>query len=82
LNLENVKNDTAFRVGFDPSGVYKKKDSTYTLKFIFNAWEDEKQESPFVKVRCIADFKFEGVTSFENIPSFFYINSIAYYSLM
>lgn len=77
LNLEDIKNDTAFLVGFEPSGIYKEKDSLYELKFIFKAWEEGKEESPIVRVRCVADFKFDGVTSLENIPSFFYLNSIA-----
>lgn len=77
LNLENVKSDTAFLVDFEPSGVYKEDEKLYILKFVFKAMKDEAEESPIVRIRCIAEFKFEGVASLENIPSFFYLNSIA-----
>lgn len=77
LNLGNVKSKTSFVVDFDPSGIFKQEGSIYKLKFTFKAWEEDTPQDIVVDVRCIADFKFEGITSIEEIPGFFYPNSIA-----
>ena len=38
---------------------------------------NENQSSPFVEVSCKGVFKFEEVNNFDEIPDFFYRNSIA-----
>lgn len=37
----------------------------------------EKEEAPFIKVHCSAVFNFGCSIKFEEIPSYFYANSIA-----
>lgn len=64
------------KVSFDPSGIFNSEKSEYELKFIFNAISGESN-SPFVNIECIANFKFENVSNFHEIPSYFYRNSIA-----
>ncbi|MCT3721323.1 protein-export chaperone SecB [Elizabethkingia anophelis] len=75
INFENKKNND-LKISFDPSGIYLTNDLLYELKFIFNALS-EGQDDPFVSITCNATFKFENVKSFEDIPSYFYRNSIA-----
>ena len=48
----------------------------YVLTFIFNALTEEG-ENPFVTIECKATFAFENINTFEEIPSYFYRNSIA-----
>ncbi len=77
IDLQNHTSDKLF-VDFKPSGVFNSKDSTYKLTFDFLAYtSDEKDTSPFVNIKCNGIFKFENVSSLEEIPSYFYRNSIA-----
>ncbi|MCU0349271.1 MAG: protein-export chaperone SecB [Flavobacterium sp.] len=63
-------------ISFEPSGKFDFQTSSYELNFSFIAHNDNL-ESPFVKVECIALFKFDEKIDFENIPTYFYRNSIA-----
>ncbi|MCX2839841.1 protein-export chaperone SecB [Salinimicrobium sp. MT39] len=77
INLENHTSNK-LSVDFKPSGVFHKETSTYDLSFDFSAYtENEKEIEPFVNVRCIGTFKFTSLSSFEDIPPYFYRNSIA-----
>ncbi len=73
INFENKKSND-IQISFDPSGKFNLESSVYELKFIFNASTDD---SSFVMIECIANFKFESVNNFDDIPSYFYRNSIA-----
>lgn len=77
IDLQNHTSDKLF-VDFKPSGVFYSEDSTYKLTFDFLAFTDDKKGAqPFVNIRCNGFFKFENVSSLEEIPSYFYRNSIA-----
>lgn len=77
LDLENqVSKDIS--LSFDTEGVFHSDENKYELVFSVTAFNDEKTiDNPFVKIRCRGIFNFENVNSFEEIPSFFYRNSIA-----
>ena len=61
---------------FQPSGAFtqSEKHSSFELQFGFVA---KKQDSEVVKINCKAVFKFAGSIAFEEIPAYFYRNSIA-----
>ena len=59
-----------------PSGKFIAEKSVYELKFYFYAFNKDIKNS-FVIIECIALFRFENKLNFENIPSYFYRNSIA-----
>lgn len=73
-----LKTGNEIRIKFDPSGVFEVKEnqSVYNLNFVFYAFS-ETQNDPFVKIECNAIFDFAEKISFEEIPPFFYANSIA-----
>ena len=77
LNLENqISKDVS--LSFDTQGVFDDSDKTYELIFSVSAFNEEQTvENPFVKIRCRGTFVFENVQSLEDIPSYFYRNSIA-----
>ena len=75
IDIDNKKSND-LGVSFDPSGIFFSDESTYELKFIFNAFT-EGCNSPFVSIECIANFRFENISSFDEIPTYFYRNSIA-----
>lgn len=65
-------------LSFDTKGVYLNEKSQYELIFSVVAFNEEKTiEEPFLYVRCVGSFGFQNVTSFEEIPDFFYRNCIA-----
>jgi preprotein translocase subunit SecB len=77
IDLDNYTTGD-MNLDFNPKGSYLQEESSYTLTFIVKAFqEDKKLENPFVQIQCVGLFKFENVNSFEEIPDFFYKNSIA-----
>jgi preprotein translocase subunit SecB len=77
INIDfSKKTSNDLNISFEPSGKFNFQDSTYELNFTFVA-DNDNSESPFVKIECIALYKFEEKIDFENIPTYFYRNSIA-----
>lgn len=64
-------------IDFQPSGKFYQETSDFELEFMFRAFTQDKISEPFIQITCTAKFHFESSTSFENIPSYFYKNSIA-----
>ena len=78
LRLVSSSVEKKINIDFQPSGVYHKEKGLYELTFIFKAWDSEKQPSDYtVRVKCNAEFQFAQSVGLEDIPSFFYPNSIA-----
>lgn len=75
INLENY-NKNEYRIEFNPSGIFKKEDKTYTLNFGFTATCDGLIDS-FVSINCVGVFKFNNIEGIDEIPPYFYRNSIA-----
>lgn len=77
IDMNHRTSDNLF-VDFDPSGEFKINEKIYILSFIFSAFSSkEKDTAPFVQVKCVGVFKFEDVNSIDDVPDFFYRNSIA-----
>ena len=76
IDLVN-KTPSQVKVNFEPSGEFDSAESTYDLKFVFFAFSTDNEENPFVKIQCHGIFKFQNVTSIEEIPGYFYRNAIA-----
>lgn len=78
FHLSNVPGEKKINIDFQPSGIYQKDKGLYNLTFTFVAWEDNKTQDNFaVKVKCNAEFQFNGAIGIDEIPAFFYPNSIA-----
>ena len=73
MNLFKRKN---LKIDFTPKGVYDNEKRVFELVFVVSI-ENSSNENPFLKIRCRGFFLFESVNSFEEIPDFFYVNSIA-----
>lgn len=63
-------------VSFQPSGIYFESQKLYKLFFDFSAFYGE-QRSEFITATVVADFLFESSLRLEEIPDYFYSNSIA-----
>lgn len=73
----NIKegNDT-LKLDFNPHGTFYPINKSYKLEFLFQAIEEISKEN-IVTVNCVAWFLFEDIDKLENIPDYFYANSIA-----
>jgi preprotein translocase subunit SecB len=74
----SLKSGKEIKIQFKPKGVFEKNEekSFYNLTFNFIALSSNI-EKPFVDIECNALFEFADTITFEEIPSFFYANSIA-----
>jgi len=75
IDLNNHKSKNLSLV-FNTNGLYNKENSTFELQFVVKV-ANKEAEKPFVEISCKGNFKFENVSCFEEIPDFFYRNSIA-----
>lgn len=77
VNIDfSKRTSNSLDIAFSPSGRFISNESVFELKFKFSAHNGEVGEA-FVEVECVALFKFEENLQFENIPTYFYRNSIA-----
>lgn len=76
IDLSNHKSGD-ISLSFDTRGIFDESQSIYELEFSVIAFNNDLKESPFVSVRCVGVFKFEEVNLLNEIPDFFYRNSIA-----
>lgn len=76
LNLDNLENQE-FKIKFETSGVYVSENKTFELKFQAIIFNGDNQNTPIIDATCIGVFQFENIEHFEEIPEFFYRNSIA-----
>lgn len=76
LDLDNLQSDTSFDIDFKPSGEYIQAEGIYHLKFTFQALKGN-EKNPKILVVCTASFKFRENIPYNEIPNFFYPNSIA-----
>ncbi len=74
LNLDNLDPGVALDMNFAPSGLFDQAKKTFILSFAFKATCNDKD---IVFVNCIAEFEFRNNLNFDEIPEFFYGNSIA-----
>ncbi len=75
IDLNNHKSKD-LELAFKTNGIYENENSTFELHFVVNV-SNKVAENPFVEISCKGNFKFENVSRFEEIPDFFYRNSIA-----
>lgn len=74
LNLKNLPNNATFSLHFSPVGRYEEKSGNFELILLFKAKVGNKN---VVQVECNSIFKFKEPVKLEDIPPYFYPNSIA-----
>ncbi len=72
----NKNTSNEINISFEPKGKFDPNHSTFELIINFVAFND-KPENPFISILCKALFEFEQNIEFDDIPSYFYRNSIA-----
>lgn len=76
LKLEDSQESENVKISFSPSGEFNLEQSIFYLKFMFKA-KQEEESKPFIQIECCAIFSFSDKISFDEIPNYFYVNSIA-----
>lgn len=74
INLKNYK-ESDLGILFTTKGVFHKDKKGFEL--IFSVSLQQENTEPFVHINCKGLFGFENVATIEDIPNFFYRNSIA-----
>ena len=72
----NIQNDAELNISFSPKGVFYAKNAHYDLVFDVTV-ECVETGTEVVKVSCEAFFSFGNKVSIEDIPDYFYPNSLA-----
>lgn len=77
IDLTNLKSEgNSFAMNIAPSGKLNTATKEFDLKFIFTANLNDS-DNPAIYVECEARFVFADVISLDEIPEYFYPNSIA-----
>lgn len=71
------KNHNEISIDINPIGTYSKSNRIFTEILEFLAFEGVNKDSVFIKVTLKANFEFEIGTEINDIPNYFYLNSIA-----
>lgn len=74
LDLAGLKQDSVFDLDFKPSGLFHQNTGAFRLTFLFSA---KIANVEVISVNCQAEFMFESARTLEDIPDYFYANSIA-----
>lgn len=72
----DIPRKTALNISFDPRGTYSQKAGIYKLHFDVDVTCNESQTN-VVAITCEAEFEFNNPIPAEEIPNFFYPNSLA-----
>lgn len=79
LDFSNL-NSSSLELIIEPEGVFHHSTGVYELAFVFKAiaeMKNENENNQIIFVKCIALFEFNEILNFEDIPDYFYTNSIA-----
>lgn len=79
LDFSNI-DFSSLELSIEPEGVFHNSTRFYELSFVFKANAEIKNKSEMkqiIFVKCIAFFEFKEILKFEDIPDYFYPNSIA-----
>lgn len=78
LDLRGIPQSCEFTIAFNPSGEYRQDKGEFLLKLeCIVGYESSGENIQVVNVILEAVFKFKEAIAFENIPSYFYSNSMA-----
>ena len=72
----DIPQDPEFEIQFDPKGSYSQKEGIYRLNFDV-AITCEEKKSDIIQITCEAEFEFNNPLCADEIPDFFYPNSLA-----
>lgn len=72
----NIPNKAELNITFKPKGIFYTKDFRYQLEFDVIV-KCKETDTNVITVSCLSSFTFNGPISIDEIPDYFYPNSIA-----
>ncbi len=72
----NIPSEAELNITFNPKGVFYAKSSRYELEFDVIV-KCKETDTNVITVSCLSSFTFNGLISIDEIPDYFYPNSIA-----
>jgi len=77
-DLTKIENHEGIRIKFNPSGVFDETGKLFVLTFDFSVFEKNKTTADsFISGKMAVEYLFENIETLEEIPPYFYKNSIA-----
>ncbi len=73
---ETREKQNELKLQFSPKGIYFQEEGLFKLSISFIGFEEGKKRKPIIKMETVAEFKFTNNIDFEEIPDYFYTNSI------
>ena len=78
LDMSKVKaGQDEFGLNILPEGEFSIKKKSFLLRFVFTAFLNGEEVNPCVEITCEGMFTFKEVVTIDDIPAYFYANSIA-----
>jgi len=74
---ETRENQGELKMQFSPRGIYSPKEGKFELSISFTGFEKNKKRKPVISLDCVAEFIFTNKIGSEEIPDYFYTNSVA-----
>ncbi len=75
---EPISENHKLGINLSPTGVYYPKQKRFSLTFNFTAfYVNNENEIPILNIKTTAEFIFEDQATLENLPTYFFSNSIA-----
>lgn len=72
----NIPNDAELNISFLPKGIFYAKEARYELMFDVNVSYNQTKIQ-VIGISCVASFTFEPKINIDDIPDYFYPNSLA-----
>lgn len=76
INMGDFSAESSLDLSFSPSGVYDKDAKSFILRFVFTATQGEDNRM-IVRTVCTATFEFNEPLELDEIPDYFFPNSLA-----
>lgn len=74
----SILRGTELRLEIKPYGFFHSSTGSFELHFIFTASnKSEENEEDVLDIHCVSNFEFKNVHSIEEVPEYFYANSLA-----
>lgn len=80
FSFNDTKSESdSLQMDFKPSGIYNQESGEFKLLLIFTGFEDRENGAKEIicKLDIVSTFKFDDGFSFNDIPDYFYSNSVA-----
>lgn len=76
MYMTRFDDQSALDLSFSPSGIYNVGNKEFNLRFVFSATQGEDSKL-IIKIICEAVFEFKDYINFDDIPDYFFPNSLA-----